>query len=888
MADAKLVISGSFRAAVRHVSDEYGPYAVEYCRPDGEFGWSGRPAEPGDADIIIGGFEEYDYDTDGNTRISFYRVSVKIKTDEEPLIVVYEWEERSEPWYLPAPTSRVFNYSVTISYPFDFSRTIGQLPPLGTWGYCRDAEGGLCSPMRWCFFPTNKTPCWLIDPELRLDYEVDEQAQASIAVDLHGVMDGCAMSLPGAFQIGIFEAIVYVAAESQYTGITWGQLFNWNVTTENIGGPYFGTSPLEYKDESQFVGVSLLGTGMTVYHSPTSDLGPVHFSLIAAGYETEWEPSVEYLDGKPITIGRFIVPEAVPYWDEQAQEWKYPEYPDVPLGSTPLGNPEGGTLVYRGWWTLTGLGDFTGPWQTAAGQAECKEVCYVTEEGGAKRRYHGPAYIEHPGGLGQPEYPDAQQPGYGDSSYADRRMLTTWDAPETMLVEPYEIEVTSDQKDVIVWQYNQHTDWRKSDEAHFEWTDVGGKPAFKVLNAGAWLEIDYPNVNMLGARWADVIITSDSTLAYKLTISEREYQVNLPDYRIDLLGYGNDDGLTEPTQSLLDVFLPENTIPPNIPDIPWDWGVYKANTIRLEGFEVGKTYTMDRLRLVRLTNPYVLILPEAQWVGWTPNDTTRDESTEPCAFIYCGTGGTETHPCEVYAQRAGFIIVDGVVAAEIVGVLHRRTWTGECHAPDVRYAMFNDPTYAAFPAKESAFIRVTIHDVGDPGWGGIAEVPIGYLNPVYKTIGASEKLSAALRITRLNVPLCFGSVPMLAQKRYGGLALVRVADSKSYRTNRQVSMIAGCEGNYTAWTDAGGSLLTWGTELYTRTLKQFNTQYTLHEFTASVSNRPASVTWETRNRMLSIVLLRSISALAGIRYDKTTGEIHHCVAGAIERGPDET
>jgi len=226
--------------------------------------------------------------------------------------------------------------------------------------------------------------------------------------------------------------------------------------------------------------------------------------------------------------------------------------------------------------------------------------------------------------------------------------------------------------------------------------------------------------------------------------------------------------------------------------------------------------------------------------------------SEPAAFHHCGNN--------VWAHRTGLVLLDGMIVAEIIGTLFALNGT---YVPV--YPAFDDPhNYLAFPHPVTALVSVSWTGAGPSGYGwgceydaygALTKVPIAFLaGPIITT----ETANAYLQVCRLNVPANFEAAPISFEKYYGGVGLIRVADPSRLYQARNVDISTGCEGNYSVLTDTSGTYLTWGTSTATKTLRQYNAGYTLHEWIAAVMDgNQGNNSYEVRNRSVSILRVLS-------------------------------
>jgi hypothetical protein len=773
-------------------------------------------------------------------------------------------------------------YSFTTQVPYDLEASVESLP--GT-------EGGEL----WRAWTIAPDPNWLLDSKLKLWYSCPASqvviVNAAIG-DTTGAEYTWAAAAGAILNLGALSATI-LATPSDAPGGAWGAVGSASFVRTGLAPVNFGTHDYSING---FTVISLAGDTVTAYATASSQYAYANAVVYAGSFSTECTGTVKYVDGRLLHDAGFDPKLNLP---ENVRVHNGTTWGSGSIG-TELDHDGGAALNYSGYWELTTLENFSG---TIVGdylvttqnpldiRAVCRD-CTVATVDGDLRREHGPLTVKDVASLGQPDYV-----GAANESYSDCRVLLEHDDAALTITGALSVAVNASSRKVVDWAYGDT--FRTSGVTP---SNVGGKPAFHVDSAGAYIECDYSAVKEADAwaahwllvRYADINLVSGPAADFTVEIAEREYACSVAKPRVDLLAFTG-AAITPATQSLLPTFLPERTKktgglddgdpdPPVVTDIPKDWGVYLPGVIRFSGLTVGETYILDNITLQRLTDPVTLILPEPNWTGWQPDSTRSPEvGSDPPAFDDCGIGGTTAIPCHVWAQQIGWVIVDGA-KLEIVGSLFRLNGL-ETQTWDVRYPMFDEtgrPQYWAFPHAVSPFLTITQGGTRPSGYGWQTgeDVPLDYLVPG-KHVGACS-IDAKLRIVQYDLPANYPSVPINFSKDYGGLALVCVANPDRGAVARNLNLSTGCTGNYSATSDATGAYLTWGSTSATKTLSQWNGAYTRHEFTASVTDGAGgTTTGEVRNRAITFALVRS-SAIMGLLYDQATGYLHYHVDGALE------
>lgn len=391
--------------------------------------------------------------------------------------------------------------------------------------------------------------------------------------------------------------------------------------------------------------------------------------------------------------------------------------------------------------------------------------------------------------LGEPRFDDPDPLDTVNDNCADRRLLIDAGAPTfdalSLSVESEKILFTLDG----TWTAHDCTI-----------TDHTGYITVAVTGANPYIEkvfdrIANPEVSFQGARFASLNLSTDSALPVTVVIqqggtNERQYNVTPGKQRFDLLAPKNRSGFDYPgTRSMVDNIRPKE-IRPDLTPVPyveptWGWGVHYPGKIRFTGFESGKAYSIEGLRLVKASAAEggfiaCVAIPQANWVGKAPGEN----STLPAPFGPYEAGiiyDVEMEPrSSHFAQIAGYWIIDGVVAAEIIGGIYIKsvnsygevTWA-------YQEATISDTLCHCFPQPSNNFFAVSVLASPDTTQWANQGHPLNWLRSVQTQLNAVT-VSAVAMVDVVAYPVnnATGETPGFAgtfEKRFRGAALLTVA-----------------------------------------------------------------------------------------------------------------
>lgn len=838
--------SGSVRVAL--VYDEYANAYDAYGYMRGWWCW----ADVSDGDWQILNCRIIDYIPPEEPEIYGYYVmgiDLQVETDDGRVTTTYTWNQ-PEGQYGIEPYDLNINYTITVSVPVRWTGEISQC----------EVPSGLPEGKIWRSYVTSRSASWFIDQRLtrRLVRNIEQDVTLAWSFGSQ-TGNGTANTLVETLYKPCRMAVAMDGiADSRSDETHWGTLAVCELTIDGLASPHFGER--SYVNSSDYACLSLNDNAIT-YSAPYTgeEASGVTVENCISAYAVTYDPDIAYCDGHSITAD-VVVSGEVPTWNPSTKTW------EVDSGETTIDSVA--SLQYGGWWRITGLYPLTGDYQVNTTTAEFKQVYPLWTQDDPEWYVDICGRVDDPPLLGQPGW--AAKPGEDDADWSDCRCLIPFEDEQLTTDTVLTVTRTHTTRQLVTWTYAGRGDWTLSDSEHFTFTSgPGGELVVTCNNDNGWMSIDYEDCRSenvaatdtwLGCRYLELLVSSSDSSEFEIEVAGRQYTVSADKPLIDVLAAAS---TPQATQSLLPTFLPEQTDdsgnpdPPTVTDVPLDWGIYKPGTITLRNMRNGSSYTISGLRVVNKTSPVVVILPEGGWAGYQ-QDSERDPSSDPAAYHYAGTGGTENHRVDFYAHRTGYVIVDGLISHEIIGNLYRYLYesddwgTAEPGLYANNSGLYQGEYYRSFPHEATPLITVEYAGSGERGWaytwaesGSVAYIPIGYLSPGYYS-GSSIAISAALRTTTERLPAGL-NISRTVEKRFGGLGLIRVIDPRRELSTRTLLVSTGCEGNYETATDSAENYLTWREAGNTRTLKQYAADGSLHTYTAVVDGS-AEATSEVRNR----------------------------------------
>lgn len=246
-----------------------------------------------------------------------------------------------------------------------------------------------------------------------------------------------------------------------------------------------------------------------------------------------------------------------------------------------------------------------------------------------------------------------------------------------------------------------------------------------------------------GVRYGQLEYESDDTTAKTVTLGDREYSVTPSTVRFDLLAPTNESGI-DTTQTAWAVTAPT-----------WGWGLWGVDSFALAGLKSSNTYTLKRLNRVRRTGGTLqCILNDGAFVGAIPADSREGDAYS----LYSKLVDTTTY----YYSRRGFVLVDGVVALELMDMEHVRSggigyWS---HNP----VDITDYTKSLVPAPDDNHVTVT----------GMEDLELVFLtDAAHSTTGETLTIPWKPRSTELKLPAEMNQNTIPFTKQFRGRGFVR-------------------------------------------------------------------------------------------------------------------
>ncbi|MCE5200851.1 MAG: hypothetical protein ABFD54_05980 [Armatimonadota bacterium] len=348
------------------------------------------------------------------------------------------------------------------------------------------------------------------------------------------------------------------------------------------------------------------------------------------------------------------------------------------------------------------------------------------------------AWINNCREMGEPEFPWNMDEGeqypntdgehdYPDSFYgaSDRRLTMKTGLDE--LTEALTITVPTSKN--IIEQFEGQGWEVESGAATITNTDDGIRVV--VTEAPCRIKKSH-DVTLAGGRYADVLFTTDKTNdkdKIDVYLATRQFQISPDDYEIDLIAPADIDIPAVDTSQTAWTGSPS-----------WGWGIQAVGDIEFGNLQADRIYIFKSLTLKRKNPFYVLV------DGGT---CTRTTGMSTGASNLGGPYALEGDPNSTYYSRTAMIIVDGIVAAEIMGMTH---YTGDMgnwqHVPEALSA-----TSRYYP--NDGLVEFTVAE-------GAENIPIIYLKRGHyasETGSDSISLSTQAQASKYAYPFNEGSPP---------------------------------------------------------------------------------------------------------------------------------
>lgn len=322
------------------------------------------------------------------------------------------------------------------------------------------------------------------------------------------------------------------------------------------------------------------------------------------------------------------------------------------------------------------------------------------------------------------------------------------------------------------------------DEDPGDWTVTHGSGSIQPDEGGSYLQILISSdggsaarsftdgENMQGARFCEIEIDGPAG-EIEVEVSGRRWTIEPGASTIDLLCPHSASGFDTATQSMLPVLQPDNPAAGES-DCSWGWGVYEIKTFKLLGLREG-LYKLRGLKLKRQPaqdggRVRVIAEPQAAWAeGRQTDDLTMPETGE-----------------DTYRQRVGLIVIDGVVAGELVQIKYsyddRAGW-------DIDEELLSSDQWRCFPEPNNGFFTVSQEGTG-------AKVPAAWrhVGQVWGEAGGYNNVIATGRLMtdELLLPISGGPCNWLTMRKgFRGRTLIRVVDDSGKYVKRRIRVYGG-------------------------------------------------------------------------------------------------
>lgn len=696
-----------------------------------------------------------------------------------------------------------------------------------------------CSDL-WCYYVADHDPCWIPPEYGRIWVETSDTPVISYEFTVAGhTVSGSFTNSSKLINPGTVE--VDLTCSNSVSGMEPKVVASASINRSGLANPNY--PDCTYTTDDSKPEASLSGSQINLY-LPYYETNPnytksdklIQLIDVCGAYTHNYDRGAVYVDGPDAEGAVLHVDESVPQWVD-GTGWV------VPSGGTDWNSPGAATLQYGGWWELSNVSN--GPYILGeSGQAVFKQVACSYDDTYGYIRSIGSAKVTNPGDLDQPDYActNADHPNEADgcacTDYHDTRVLGKITEPKTSW-EALKLAVPSSK---LAYTIDRSI------------TAAEGNDSIEITGLEA--------VNLWGSRYISLEFTSDDSAKtpFTITLDGKIYTVKDTNTWIDLLCPTNYSGAGT-SDSIIPTISPAAAS--HGTSCNWDLGVYRINTLKIEGLVHGKTYTFNTITQRKKAKAdggsfAVVILPQASWMGNAPA-AHRDPTTDTFVAEYAGQG-SDSHTPDVWYQVSGLVFVDGMLAGEIVQTIFTLNHDYNCGlgsstTGDVWMVqpVGVDATMSAYPGE--GFITATIPE-DTPNCSKIN----AYLNPgLYGDLLESETseitINAALRLDFLHLPLAYESYTWDVEKYFNGLLAVRVVDSDGGVGPFAVDVKQGTGGsrkNISINTDKCGFGLTWAGSGTTQSL--YN-NYTA-DVTAHIGGTQVTGSTQIRNRKCSIITLK--------------------------------
>lgn len=810
------------------------------------------------------------------------------------------WYETLYSGWAPGAIDEAIPFEITFSVPV--RRMLEISVPDGSTDNCLcvDINGdSLADAPLWCLYGNGRSSCALPPKSGRIYDETILDAVISYSMKIgeesvvvaEGEVETEQLINPGVVQIGIDESTGPQTPSNERWGLQgdWGmmgEVGRISVDFDGLANPdwsdtYVGDIQTTYDWSGTIVErtiVELTDNTMVCYSWGGYDrmwyVYPFEYPIVdgysptlyvyAGSHTHTYTGSAKFVDGEGLTADAIMkTTDAIPVLDT-GLTWEAGD-PNQWMSEA------GHEIAFEGWWELSFGADgeelISGDhllyrdgddrWAVVK-EVNSPSVWAETAVGTADHyRDAGSVWVDNLDDCGQPVFDsDAEEP-CPSTAYGDSRVLIRMENELGCEWDCLKIDVASSAVGVT-FPYDEHDLWTAGTGVTLSSGDGDIRVASVPASPNNWIErvIDSTDdsdpqyqATLWGARFLSVEFTSSSDEPITCWIDGRRFEITPDNNTIDVLNDLENAG-PGTTQSAVPTVLPDGTV--HGTEMPWDLPIMRPNTIRFEDLDAGASYTFSSITMRKKPlgedgSLYVVVMPEANWLGFE-TDSDRDPESDPFACVDAGTTDPPSGPdYQNWYQRVGYVLVDGILAGEILGVRFRKYASGTIWT--VTAPTFDETDVRCFPEITGSLITITNPDVPendlDPQFAS-ATRELAWLSPgVFGGIGeTSVTLEAQLRLDSLQLPIRADDYACHLEKYFGGLAAVRLVDTTGSYVERSVEIESGSI-YYVDETDALGLL-------FTRAVDQASGV----TYTAQGRSESYTDTADVRNRMLTSGVLK--------------------------------
>ncbi len=535
---------------------------------------------------------------------------------------------------------------------------------------------------------------------------------------------------------------------------------------------------------------------------------PEYMDALPCKLEDEWQPKT----WSPCVVTPIIASHEM---DEHGDKisWSYSQDTDGTWNTTK-------EIRYGGTWDLTstvtkcpddnysGLlysgGGLSPDWNTYTDGLDHSNTAFWLDDDDPPyiKRYksHGLLRVSNVAGMGEGFSEEPHPPDCPDNSYYDNRIMLSFDEAWAKW-DSLRINTVASKR--MIGFYGDDVAQWTSHLCDLDTVIIGDQSYIRVTNAqpGAYIERTWDpstsgeDVNLCGGRYAELEIESSATNGLEWEIAGRKYDVTPQDSIVDVLCCKNFGG-SEDTHTLIDILAPSS--PSSYPldaNVPWDWGIVRPGTIRVSGFEASQSYTLKGVTLHRAPEDEdgsidVWIVPQGSWARVRDIEDGR-------TWIDSGNTDADT---ENWWQRCGIIVIDGIIAGEIVHAKYSKRvtdsggWAWSVVHPDP------EDDGVCFPFQGNGFFTIT--DIGDGVGFATGDRWLSHLRGGHYKAYDEIEIEARPLVDSVIRPVTW-DIELELVKYYRGIAMIKVIES------------SGRKGPFMVHIDSGSGIQEVSTDLAT-------------------------------------------------------------------------